>query len=159
MLNDAFQKLGRLVNIYIPGRKDKGGSYFSFIKYEGVKYVQVLLNSLNRVRCGHCITKVNLAIISQSRLDWEVKTSTQNLFHWLTLILKLSYEDFGHSPFRFFNSWLMRDDLNEIFYNASESFHGFGAPDSYLAAKSKFVKNTIRESRQKELIKEQAELI
>lgn len=53
--------LGKLVDTYIVGRKDKSGSYFAFVKFEGVKDIQVMLNSLNKVRCGHCILKVNMA--------------------------------------------------------------------------------------------------
>ncbi|CAH1423138.1 unnamed protein product [Lactuca virosa] len=61
MLSEAFRKYGRIVDIYISGSKDKTVSYFAFVKYEGVKDVQVMLNSINQVRCGHCIVKVNVA--------------------------------------------------------------------------------------------------
>ncbi|CAI9285087.1 unnamed protein product [Lactuca saligna] len=61
MLSEAFRKFGKIVDIYILGRKDKAGSYFAFVKYEGIKDVQVMLNSLNQIRCGHCIMKVNIA--------------------------------------------------------------------------------------------------
>ncbi|CAH1446052.1 unnamed protein product [Lactuca virosa] len=60
MLRDAVRKYGNLVDTYIAVRKDKSGSYFAFIRFEGIKDVQVMLNSLNKVRCGHFILKVNV---------------------------------------------------------------------------------------------------
>ncbi|CAH1414127.1 unnamed protein product [Lactuca virosa] len=67
MLSKAFRKFGKIVDIYIPGRKDKAGSYFAFVKYEGIKDVQVMLNSLNQIRCGHCIMKINIAKYEKKR--------------------------------------------------------------------------------------------
>lgn len=43
--------------------------------------------------------------------------------------------DFGPPIFRFFNSWLLREDLDLIFLNAWASFLGYGSPNKYLAAK------------------------
>ncbi|CAH1421543.1 unnamed protein product [Lactuca virosa] len=61
MVRKTFQTFGKLVVVYIFGRKDKGGSFFAFIRYEGVKDIDSLVLTLNQVRCGHCIAKVNIA--------------------------------------------------------------------------------------------------
>ncbi|CAI9298858.1 unnamed protein product [Lactuca saligna] len=61
MLSESFHRYGKLMDIYILGRKDKSGFYFAFIRFEGVKDVEALLKSLNKVKCGHCIVKVNVS--------------------------------------------------------------------------------------------------
>ncbi|CAI9282510.1 unnamed protein product [Lactuca saligna] len=60
MVRKSFQTFGKLVVIYIPGRKDKGGSFFAFIIYEGVKDIDSLVLTLNQVRCRHYLAKVNI---------------------------------------------------------------------------------------------------
>lgn len=60
-LNEAFKPFGRITDVYIPGRKDKGGSYFGFVKFGGVKDVTTLERSMQSVRCNHCILKVNIS--------------------------------------------------------------------------------------------------
>ncbi|XP_023744854.1 uncharacterized protein LOC111893012 [Lactuca sativa] len=57
------------------------------------------------------------------------------------VILKPHKVDFGPPPFRFFNSWLLHNDFNLVFDKAWGNFHGFGAPDRFLPAKIKFLKN------------------
>ncbi|KAL7586075.1 hypothetical protein Lser_V15G41012 [Lactuca serriola] len=53
MLSKAFRKYGKIVDIYIPGRKDRAGSYFTFVKYNGIKDSQATLNSMNQNgECG-----------------------------------------------------------------------------------------------------------
>lgn len=61
MLRKSFQSFGKMVDIYIPGRKDKGGTFFAFIRYAGHKDIDSLVPTLNQVRCGHSIVKVNIA--------------------------------------------------------------------------------------------------
>ncbi|KAI3690043.1 hypothetical protein L2E82_48018 [Cichorium intybus] len=61
MLRRAFQSFGKIADIYIPGRKDRGGSYFAFVKYFGVTDAEEMERTLNRVKCGSCITRVNIA--------------------------------------------------------------------------------------------------
>ncbi|CAH1453204.1 unnamed protein product [Lactuca virosa] len=61
MLKEAFHSFGNLVDVYIPGRKDKAGSFFAFIKYKGVLDAAAMARTLDGVRCGQCITKVNVS--------------------------------------------------------------------------------------------------
>ena len=44
-------------------------------------------------------------------------------------------KDFGPPPFKFYNSWLLLDDLDEVVQRAWGEFSGGGNPDVYLAAK------------------------
>ncbi|CAI9285501.1 unnamed protein product [Lactuca saligna] len=53
--------IGPSANVYIPGRKDKGGTYFGFVKFEGVKNIGELERSMQKVKCGHSILKVNIS--------------------------------------------------------------------------------------------------
>ncbi|CAH1416752.1 unnamed protein product [Lactuca virosa] len=61
MLKEAFHSFGNLVDVYIPGRKDKAGSFFAFIKYKCVLDATAMARTLDGVRCGQCITKVNVS--------------------------------------------------------------------------------------------------
>ncbi|CAI9270460.1 unnamed protein product [Lactuca saligna] len=61
MIRKSFQSFGKMVDVYIPGRKDKGGTFFAFIRYVGIKDTESLVTALNQVRCGHSIAKVNIA--------------------------------------------------------------------------------------------------
>ncbi|CAH1419674.1 unnamed protein product [Lactuca virosa] len=61
MIRKSFQSFGKLVDVYIPGRKDKGGTFFAFIRYAGIKDINSLVTTLNQVRCGHSIANVNIA--------------------------------------------------------------------------------------------------
>ncbi|CAH1452378.1 unnamed protein product [Lactuca virosa] len=60
-LKEAFKNFGNIIDVYIPGRKDKGGAYFGFVKFCGVKNAEELERSMQRVKCGHNILKVNIS--------------------------------------------------------------------------------------------------
>ncbi|KAL4589627.1 hypothetical protein LXL04_002535 [Taraxacum kok-saghyz] len=60
------------------------------------------------------------------------------------ILLRTSFMDFGAIPFRFFNSWLERDDFEVLVKDAWTSFEGMGAPDRLLADKLKHVKEKIK---------------
>ncbi|XP_035845351.1 uncharacterized protein LOC118491579 [Helianthus annuus] len=51
------------------------------------------------------------------------------------LILKLEARNFGPKPFRFFNSWLSRNVLEEVVHRALSGFIGNGPPDVVLMNK------------------------
>ena len=57
----AFEEFGKIVDIYIGGKKDKSGSIFGFVRFAGVSNAKSLERSMCRVRCEHCILKVNIA--------------------------------------------------------------------------------------------------
>ncbi|KAL4557851.1 hypothetical protein LXL04_036045 [Taraxacum kok-saghyz] len=64
-LRKAFHSHGKLVDVYISGRKDKSSSFFAFVRFEGVKDTAMMVNNLNKVRCGNCIVKTNVARYEQ----------------------------------------------------------------------------------------------
>ncbi|KAL6554937.1 hypothetical protein OROGR_006195 [Orobanche gracilis] len=74
------------------------------------------------------------------------------------ILINLAAQDFGPSPFKLFNSWLLRDDFEVIVTKACLEFKGFGAPDSYFSNKLKLIKRAIRNWRAVEFPKESAEL-
>lgn len=54
---------------------------------------------------------------------------------------------FGPSPFYFFNSWILNKEFDSIFEKYWNEFQGYGAPDSYLLAKLKVLKDVLRKWR------------
>lgn len=54
----SFQVFGKVVDIYINGKRDGSGSTFVFFKFEGVRDTKLLEKEMCRVRCEHCILKV-----------------------------------------------------------------------------------------------------
>lgn len=74
------------------------------------------------------------------------------------IILKPSFIDFGPSPFRFFNSWLLKEDFNKKFTEAWSNFCGFGTLDNFLKAKLKYVKGKIRKWKNEDSKKEASSL-
>ncbi|CAH1440537.1 unnamed protein product [Lactuca virosa] len=61
ILKEVFKPFGRISDVYIPGRKDKGGTFFGFVKFEGVLDEVKLEKSMQRVKCGQCILKVSIS--------------------------------------------------------------------------------------------------
>ncbi|KAL4564207.1 hypothetical protein LXL04_028263 [Taraxacum kok-saghyz] len=66
-LRKAFHSYGKIVDVYIPGRKDKSGSFFAFVRFEGVQDTVSMVDNLNKVRCGNCIVKTNVARYERRR--------------------------------------------------------------------------------------------
>lgn len=61
-LNETFKEFGKITNVYIPGRKNKGGELFGFVKFVWVKYEKELERSMQKVQCGNCILKLNISM-------------------------------------------------------------------------------------------------
>ncbi|CAH1452912.1 unnamed protein product [Lactuca virosa] len=61
VIYEVFKEFGKIEDVYIPGRKDRRGSYFSFVKFKGVANAKELEQAMQHVRCGHCILNVNIA--------------------------------------------------------------------------------------------------
>ncbi|XP_023740177.1 uncharacterized protein LOC111888270 [Lactuca sativa] len=74
------------------------------------------------------------------------------------LTLSSISKDFGPPSFKFFNSWLTVDGIDQIVSNAWTGFNRYGRPDVYLAAKLKHVKEEIKKWRKSEHKKETQEL-
>ncbi|CAI9286472.1 unnamed protein product [Lactuca saligna] len=67
-LNELFKKFGGIEDIYIQGRKDKGGSYFGFVKFGGIYDAAALERSMQNLRLGPCILKESWE--SKRTLEW-----------------------------------------------------------------------------------------
>lgn len=52
--------------------------------------------------------------------------------------------DSGPPPFRFFNTWLMKDGLDKVVKKTWGEFRGFGTTDLFLGAKLRYVKEAIK---------------
>ncbi|KAL4555886.1 hypothetical protein LXL04_038518 [Taraxacum kok-saghyz] len=55
-------KLGRLTDVYVPGRRDKGGAFFAFVKYANVSNPDVTVQALNEVSVGGRYLKANVSL-------------------------------------------------------------------------------------------------
>ncbi|CAH1421647.1 unnamed protein product [Lactuca virosa] len=60
-IRKVFEVFGKVVDIYIGGKRDRFGSIFAFVRFEGVRDPKSLEKSMARIRCEHCILKVNIA--------------------------------------------------------------------------------------------------
>jgi len=70
------------------------------------------------------------------------------------IILSTVRRDFGPPPFRFYNSWILRDGFENFVINTWRSFEGWGPPDRLLLNKLKFLKEEIKSWRRIEHEKE-----
>lgn len=102
-------------------------------------------NSVNSIDCSNFIYHQPLTTIIALPREYSDHTP---------LVLKPSNQDFGPPPFRFFNSWIHREDFDATFSNAWNSFIGFGTPDTFLMAKLRFVRNEFSKWRNTETAKE-----
>ncbi|KAL4560863.1 hypothetical protein LXL04_033019 [Taraxacum kok-saghyz] len=75
------------------------------------------------------------------------------------ILLKTCRIDFGPTPFRFFNSWLYREDCDTIVKTVWEGFQGGGAPDKYLKDKLRSVKEALKSWRRVTFEKEHKTLL
>lgn len=51
---------------------------------------------------------------------------------------------FGPPPFKFFNSWLLMDGIEDVVHTTWSNFRGYGMADRQLLAKFKFLKQALR---------------
>ncbi|XP_021975175.1 uncharacterized protein LOC110870296 [Helianthus annuus] len=59
------------------------------------------------------------------------------------LVLKTVYRNFGPKPFRFYNSWLDREDFGEVVRKSIGEGHYVGHPDTRLTGKFKSLRKDI----------------
>ncbi|KAL4580495.1 hypothetical protein LXL04_016690 [Taraxacum kok-saghyz] len=67
-----FTQFGRVVDIYIGGKRDHTGSIFVFVRFINVADPKALEHEMFKVRCEHLILKVNIA-----RYQKQANTSNQ----------------------------------------------------------------------------------
>ncbi|CAH1438930.1 unnamed protein product [Lactuca virosa] len=72
----SFQPFGRVVDIYIGGKRDCSGSIFAFVRFEDIHDAKVLEKEMSKFRCGHCILRVNIAHYQKQHGSIGVKANT-----------------------------------------------------------------------------------
>ncbi|KAL7597818.1 hypothetical protein Lser_V15G24868 [Lactuca serriola] len=83
----------------------------------------------------------------------------RELFDHSPITLISSVVDFGPSPFKFFNSWLLVEGINEVVTTAWSEFKGYGTADMQLMARLRHVKYVVRNLRNMKFKEENKELI
>ncbi|XP_022041222.1 uncharacterized protein LOC110943798 [Helianthus annuus] len=74
----------------------------------------------------------------------SLRTLPRNLSDHCPLILITTTNDFGHIPFKFFNTWLSKPSLDGVVRSSVASFFCTGPPDVLLAEKLRSIKNAIK---------------
>lgn len=54
-----FEKVGRVVDLFIPSKKDKWGSRFGFVRFQRTAGDDILLDRLNRIWIGSFIIRAS----------------------------------------------------------------------------------------------------
>ncbi|KAL4575851.1 hypothetical protein LXL04_011938 [Taraxacum kok-saghyz] len=75
------------------------------------------------------------------------------------IVFRTSLQDFGPRPFRFYNSWLHREDCDQIVNESWGNFQGGGTADRYLSDKLRNLKKALRNWRRVECKKEDKDLV
>nr|XP_043611732.1 uncharacterized protein LOC122583387 [Erigeron canadensis] len=74
------------------------------------------------------------------------------------LLLKIKNVNYGPKPFRFFNSWLDKGELEEVVHKAVESFVYNGPADLKLILKLKHTKKHVKQWREESKVKDEEEM-
>ncbi|CAH1434334.1 unnamed protein product [Lactuca virosa] len=123
---------------------NKGGGRFTYLCDEGCK-----LSKMDRILvCSNFMSAFLNTFITALPREFSNH-----------VLLYTHYMIFGAPPFRFYNSWMCRDECNSIVMQTWSSFNGGGAPDKYLSDKLHFVKNAIKLWRRAEFDKENSALL
>lgn len=111
-----------------------GGHKFTFFCSTGAK-----LSKLDRfLVCPGFLNSFSRAVVTALPRELSDHCPVTLISQW---------DDFGPRPFKFFNSWLLKDGIQETVTRAWGHFKGYGNPDRYLLAKLKFLKVGIRKWR------------
>ncbi|GKU94616.1 hypothetical protein SLEP1_g8080 [Rubroshorea leprosula] len=73
-----FQEYGKVADVFVPGKRDRRGKRFGFVRMEGVQDVKQVEEKLNRIWIGSYKLRVRLAVDrGQHRLSIQRKTGVQ----------------------------------------------------------------------------------
>ncbi|XP_022014541.1 uncharacterized protein LOC110914035 [Helianthus annuus] len=75
----------------------------------------------------------------------SLRTLPRNLSDHCPLMLTIISNDFGHIPFKFFNTWLTKPGLDTVVRSAVASCNFTGPPDVSLAEKLRCIKRAVKE--------------
>lgn len=111
-----------------------GGHRFTYFCHDGAK-----LSKLDRfLVCSNFLARFKNA---------KVTAHPRELSNHCPITLISHTADYGPSPFKFFNSWLHKDEIVGIVKTALSEFRGFGTADAFLAAKLRSLKKELRKWR------------
>ncbi|XP_022003348.1 uncharacterized protein LOC110900791 [Helianthus annuus] len=109
-----------------------GGHKFTYMSDSGVK-----------------LSKLDRFLVSKSFKDRWLLAATTALTRYTSdhcpIVLSTVPTDFGHVPFRFFNTWLDLNGFQDFVMMKCSSFSFNGPADLALATKLKFLKNNIKQ--------------
>lgn len=123
-----------------------GGHRFTYFCQDGAK-----LSKLDRfLVCSNFLARFQ---------NVKVTAHPRELSDHFPVSLTTHTADFGPLPFKFFNSWLHKEDLCGLVNSAWDEFCGFGTADAFLAAKLRHVKKKIRNWRNNNIQAEKKEFV
>lgn len=95
-------------------------------------------------KSGNKLSKIDRVLVSKGVMDrWPeacLRALPRTLSDHSPLILTMKKTDFGPRPFRFFNSWLDREEFEKLILDANKEFSSVGEADKKLQEKFKFLK-------------------
>ncbi|KAL4592069.1 hypothetical protein LXL04_005050 [Taraxacum kok-saghyz] len=71
----SFIQFGKVVDVYIGGKRDRSGSIFAFVRFANVGDVKALELEMSKVRYEHCIIRVNIAKYHKQSGNAQFKTA------------------------------------------------------------------------------------
>ncbi|KAL4576683.1 hypothetical protein LXL04_012781 [Taraxacum kok-saghyz] len=72
----AFIQFGRVVDVYIGGKRDRSGSIFAFVRFANVRDAKALELEMNKVKYEHCILRVNIAKYQKQNGNGQSKAAS-----------------------------------------------------------------------------------
>ncbi|KAI3775666.1 hypothetical protein L1987_45415 [Smallanthus sonchifolius] len=110
---------------------------------------------------GNKCSRIDRFLVSWSVInEWsnaEYRALARDKLDHSPLVLKVDVRNYGAKPFRFYNSWLLRPDLEDIVARTVSEFRGCGAPDIVLMNKFKMLRQEIVKWRKNKGIEEAEE--
>ncbi|XP_021986210.1 uncharacterized protein LOC110882519 [Helianthus annuus] len=136
-------------------------NFNSFIHNLGLIEYNMVGNQFTCIRDnGRKHSKIDRVLVSPNLFNKWPEASIRALHNLhldhTQLLLSLSSLNFGHKPFRLFNSWLKKDGFDDVVRLAAANFSFEGEPDMLLNKKLAFIRSNIK-SWTVEMIKKEGE--
>ncbi|KAJ0488356.1 putative Endonuclease/exonuclease/phosphatase superfamily [Helianthus annuus] len=124
-------------------------NFNTFIHNLGLLEYNMVGNQFTCVRdSGRKLSKIDRVLVCSNFFNKWPEASLRVLHNLHSdhrpLLLSLSSLNFGHKPFRLFNSWLHKDGFDEVVRSVAASFSFDGEPDLFLTKKLAFIRSKIK---------------
>ena len=97
----------------------------------------------------HKLSKIDRFLVCDAFFNrWPtacLRALNRELSDHCPLLLTINDANYGPKPFRWFNSWLNRDDCEKLIVEALDGYEAHGKPDEILNAKFRHLRNTLKE--------------